>query len=44
MKGQELPGWAYIVGLIIGLFALIFIIWLSLKSGKTGAELLLPFG
>ncbi|MBS3148886.1 hypothetical protein J4219_08465 [Candidatus Woesearchaeota archaeon] len=33
--GQELPGWAFVVALIIGLFALIFIIWLAVKSGKT---------
>lgn len=32
--GQELPGWAYVVALIIGLFALIFIIWFAVKSGK----------
>ncbi len=44
MKAQELPGWAYIVALILGLFALIFLIWLAVKSGRTGAEQLLPFG
>ncbi len=34
-KAQELPGWAFIVGLILGLIALIFLIWLAVKGGKT---------
>lgn len=32
--GQELPGWAFIIGLILGLFAIAFLVWLALKSGK----------
>ncbi len=36
--GQELPGWAYIVGLILALFAIVFVLWLSFKSGKVGVE------
>lgn len=43
MKG-EIPGWAFVIGLILGLFALVFLIWLAVKSGKTSSELLIPFG
>ena len=32
-KAFELPGWAYVIGLIIALFVLLFVIWLSTKSG-----------
>lgn len=39
-KAQEFPGWAVILSLIIGLLILIFLIWLSVKSGKTGIEIL----
>ena len=36
-KAQELPGWAYIVGMILGLFAIILLIWIAVKSGQAGA-------
>lgn len=36
--GQEIPGWAYIVGLILALFALAFLLWLAVKSGRTTVE------
>lgn len=36
--GQELPGWTYIVGLILGLFVLAFLIWLAVKSGKLSVQ------
>ncbi|HLC33041.1 MAG TPA: hypothetical protein VJJ82_04395 [Candidatus Nanoarchaeia archaeon] len=36
-QGQELPGWAYIVGMILGLFAIILLIWIAVKSGNAGA-------
>ncbi len=39
-KKGDIPGWVQIIGLIIGLFALIFLIWLSIKSGQTGVEVL----
>lgn len=29
----ELPGWAYVIGLVIALFVLLFVIWISTKSG-----------
>ncbi|VVB81064.1 Uncharacterised protein [uncultured archaeon] len=38
--GQELPGWVFVIGLILGLFALIFLIWLAVKSGKTSVQTL----
>ena len=33
--GQELPGWGFVIALILGLIALIAIIWIAVKSGKT---------
>ncbi len=32
--GQDLPGWTYIVMLILGLFVLVFLLWLAAKGGK----------
>ncbi len=32
--GQELPGWSYIVMLILGLFALGLLIYIAVKSGQ----------
>jgi uncharacterized protein (DUF983 family) len=32
-KRAEVPGWAYIVALIIGLFVIAFFIWVAAKSG-----------
>ena len=37
-KRADLPGWTYIVGLILGLFAIIFLIWLSIKAGHTSVD------
>jgi hypothetical protein len=37
-KAQEIPGWAYIVGLIVGLIGLVVLIWISIKSGKAGIQ------
>ena len=36
--GQELPGWAFVIALILGLFAIIFLIWLAVKSGRASVE------
>ena len=36
--GQELPGWAYVIGLILGIFALLFLIWLAAKSGRASVD------
>lgn len=36
--GQDMPGWAFVIAMILGLIALIFLIWLSVKSGKTSVE------
>lgn len=33
--GIDVPGWAYLIALIIGLFVLLFAIWLAAKSGQT---------
>jgi hypothetical protein len=39
-RAQEFPGWFVILGLILGLLILIFLIWLSVKSGQKGTEIL----
>jgi len=39
-RAQEFPGWFVILGMILGLLVLIFLIWLSVKSGQKGAEVL----
>ncbi len=38
-KRGDLPGWAQIVALVIALMALFFLVWLAVKSGKTGSEI-----
>lgn len=38
-KAQEgIPGWMFVVGLILLLIFLIFVIWLSLKGGSAARE------
>ena len=37
-KKGEIPGWMFIVGLILGLFALIILIYIAVKSGKGTVE------
>lgn len=39
-KKADIPGWVQVVGLIIALLALAFIIWLTVKSGQKGAEVI----
>lgn len=39
-KAQEFPGWFVILGMILGLLILVFLIWLSVKSGQKGAEVI----
>ncbi|MBW3001719.1 hypothetical protein KY338_00995 [Candidatus Woesearchaeota archaeon] len=34
-KKAEMPGWAYVVALIIGLLVIILIIWIATKSSST---------
>jgi len=34
----EMPAWALILALIVGLLVIIFIIWLSMKGGTTIKE------
>ncbi|MBW2978748.1 hypothetical protein KY304_01395 [Candidatus Woesearchaeota archaeon] len=33
-KAMEIPGWGYVIALIIGLFLLLFIWWIFTKSGQ----------
>ncbi len=33
-KATEIPGWAYVIALIIGLFVLLFAIWIAAKAGQ----------
>lgn len=39
-KKADMPGWSYIVAMIIGLFVIAFIIWVAVKSGGKQVELL----
>ena len=39
-KKASLPGWAYIVALIIGLFVIAFLIWLAVKATGKQIEIL----
>jgi uncharacterized protein HemY len=39
-RAMELPGWSFVVFLIIALFVLLFVIWLSTKSGHAMLDLL----
>ena len=43
-KKGDLPGWSFIVGLIIVLMAVILLIWLAVKSGRAGIEQIEGFG
>jgi hypothetical protein len=36
-KKADLPGWVYVIALIIGLFVLLFAIWISAKAGQKQA-------
>jgi uncharacterized membrane protein YqiK len=37
-KAQDIPGWVFIVGLVLGLIVIIVLLWLAAKSGKTIGE------
>lgn len=39
-KKGDIPGWSYIVALIIGLLVIAFIVWLAVKSGSKQVDLL----
>lgn len=39
-KKADMPGWSYVVAIIIGLFVIAFIIWVAVKSGGKQVELL----
>lgn len=41
-KGQESSKWGFLVFLILGLIALLFLIWLAAKSGQTTVEQIMP--
>ena len=32
-KATSIPGWIYVIALIIGLFVIALIIWITVKSG-----------
>jgi len=34
---MEIPGWAYVIAMIIGLFLILFAIWVAAKSGQKQA-------
>jgi len=37
-KKAQVPGWIYIIGLIIGLFVIAFFIWVTVKSGGAQSD------
>ena len=37
---QDIPGWIYVIALIIGLFVLLFAIWIAAKSGQKSTSFL----
>ncbi|MBI4146513.1 hypothetical protein HY489_04200 [Candidatus Woesearchaeota archaeon] len=37
-KGQEIPGWMFIIGIILGLLGLGVLIYIAMKSGRLGSE------
>jgi len=39
-KKASVPGWIYLIGLIIGLFVIALFIWVTVKSGGAQSELL----
>ncbi len=39
-KKADIPGWALIVALIVGILGLIFLIWLAVRSGRAGVDVL----
>lgn len=44
-KGQDsIPGWMFVVGLILGLAFLVFMVWFAMKSGKASKGAILGFG
>ena len=36
-RAHELPEWAYVVAMILGLFLVVLLIWITVKSGQAGA-------
>jgi len=43
-KAMEVPGWFYVVALVIGVFVLLFVLWLFTRSGRGIVETLRSFG
>jgi hypothetical protein len=39
-RKADIPGWALIVALIVGILGLIFLIWLAIRSGQAGVEVI----
>ncbi len=39
-KRGDIPGWGYIVGLIIGLFVLLVAIYIAIRSGQKGTGII----
>ncbi len=39
-KRADLPGWSYVIALIIGLFVIAFLIWLAIKSTGKQVDIL----
>ncbi len=36
----DMPGWSIVVGMVLAIIVLIFLIWLALRSGKVGVDVM----
>lgn len=36
----DMPGWSIVVGMVLAIIVLIFLIWLALRSGKAGVDVI----
>ncbi len=39
-KKADIPGWAQLLGLILAILVLVFLIWLAIRSGKAGVDVI----
>ena len=39
-KKADMPGWAQLLALVLAILLLVFLIWLAIRSGKAGVEVI----
>jgi len=39
-RKADIPGWTQVLGLIIAILVLVFLIWLAIRSGKAGVDVI----